>query len=91
MNNDNNGWGNSTVATKYIWQYVDTILDLGGDPDLQNATADRQLDYMCRELSALSLSLARSYRADTGQRIGAPDVDLLRTRQQIIEEAEKGD
>jgi len=75
MNNDNNGWGNSTVATKYIWQYVDTILDLGGDPDLQNATAERQLDYMRRELCALSSSLARSYRADTGQLIGAPDDD----------------
>ena len=91
MNNDNNGWGNSTVATKYIWQYIDTILDLGGDPDLQNAEPEKQLEYVWTELSALSLSLARSYRADTGQRIGAPDVDLLGIRQQIIEEAEKDD
>ena len=74
MNHDNNGWGNSTVATKYIWQYVDTILDLGGDLDLQNATAERQLDYMCRELSELSLSLARAYYADTGKKIAAPEI-----------------
>ena len=71
MSNNEIGWGSSTVATKYIYLYLQTILDLGGDEELQNATAQEQLDYMCRELSELYTSLGSAYYADTGQKIGA--------------------
>lgn len=73
MNDDYNGWGNSTVATKYIYEYIHTVLDLDGDEDLQSGTAKEKLDYMCRELSDLQSSLAQAYYGDTGQKIGAPE------------------
>lgn len=52
-----NGWGNSTVSTKYIYQRVAAILDMSEDD-------------MAYHLSRLSDELARSYKTDTGKLIG---------------------
>lgn len=52
-----NGWGNSTVSTKYIYQRVAAILDM---PEGDAAY----------HLSRLSDELARSYKVDTGKLIG---------------------
>jgi len=52
-----NGWGNSTVSTKYIYQRVAAILDM---PEGDAAY----------HLSRLSDELARSYKVDTGTLIG---------------------
>ena len=51
-----NGWGNSTVSTKYIYQRVAAILDM----------PEEDITY---HLSRLSDELARSYKTDTGKLI----------------------
>jgi hypothetical protein len=53
-----NTWGNSSVATKYIYQRIHAILDLekGGD-----------VSY---HLSRLTEELARNYKVDTNKLIG---------------------
>tara|TARA_R100001480_G_scaffold149446_1_gene149363 strand:- start:234 stop:425 length:192 start_codon:yes stop_codon:yes gene_type:complete len=53
-----NGWGCSTVATKYIYQRLQDILNLKSDEDV---------DY---HLSRLSDELARVYFGDTNKKIG---------------------
>ena len=53
-----NGWGCSTVATKYIYQRLQDILNLESDEDV---------DY---HLSRLSDELARVYFGDTNKKIG---------------------
>jgi hypothetical protein len=55
-----NGWGNSTVSTKYIYQRVAAILDM---PEGDAAY----------HLSRLSDELARSYKTDTGSLIGGKE------------------
>ena len=50
-----NGWGNSSVATQYIYERVHDILD-GKD--------------MAFELSRLLDELAHNYKTDTGRLIG---------------------
>jgi hypothetical protein len=55
----NNGWGDSVVATKYIYQRIHTILDLDSADDAYY------------HLSRLMEELARNYKADTGNLIGA--------------------
>lgn len=52
-----NGWGDSTIATKYIYQRIHGILDIEGQ--------DR--DY---HLSRLLDELAHNYKIDTGKLIG---------------------
>ena len=59
MNDDNNDWGNSAVATKYIYERVQAILDFHSQED------------MAYHLSRLSDELARNYQVDTGKKIGA--------------------
>jgi hypothetical protein len=51
----NNGFGNSSVATQYIYERVHSILD-GKD--------------MAFELSRLLDELAHNYKVDTGRLIG---------------------
>jgi len=53
-----NGWGDSIVATKYIYQRIHGILDM----DQEDASY---------HLSRLMEELARNYKADTGNLIGA--------------------
>ena len=53
-----NGWGCSTVATKYIYQRLQDILNLESDEDV---------DY---HLSRLSDELALVYFGDTNKKIG---------------------
>ena len=52
-----NGWGNSSVATKYIYQRIWDILD------------GREID-VSDELSMLLDELAHNYKTDTGRLIG---------------------
>jgi len=52
-----NGWGNSSVATQYIYERVHGILD------------GKQKD-MAFELSRLLDELAHNYKVDTGRLIG---------------------
>jgi hypothetical protein len=52
-----NGWGNSSVATQYIYERVHGILD------------GKQKD-MAFELSRLLDELAHNYKVDTGKLIG---------------------
>ena len=52
-----NGWGNSSVATSYIYERVHAILD-GSKKD------------MAFELSRLLDELAHNYKTDTGRLIG---------------------
>lgn len=52
-----NGWGVSSVSTKYIYQRVAAILNM----------PDQDMAY---HLSRLSDELARNYKADTGKLIG---------------------
>jgi hypothetical protein len=52
-----NGWGNSSVATQYIYERVHGILD-GSKKD------------MAFELSRLLDELAHNYKVDTGKLIG---------------------
>ena len=58
MKQKTNGWGNSTVATKYIYQRIQDILDLKSDED------------MAYHLSRLSDELAHNYFVDTNKKIG---------------------
>tara|TARA_R110002096_G_C14073848_1_gene675778 strand:+ start:49 stop:225 length:177 start_codon:yes stop_codon:yes gene_type:complete len=53
-----NGWGSSTVATKYIYQRIQDILDLKSDEDI------------AYHLSRLSDELAKAYHGDTNKKIG---------------------
>ena len=52
-----NGWGCSTVATKYIYQRLQDILNLASDEDV------------AYHLSRLSDELARAYFGDTNKKI----------------------
>jgi hypothetical protein len=52
------GWGNSRVATKYIYERIHDILDMDTDYDTNFA------------LSRLMDELAHNYKVDTGKRIG---------------------
>ena len=58
MEDEFNGWGSSTVATKYIYQRVQDILDLKSSEDITY------------HLSRLSDELARNYFVDTDKKIG---------------------
>ena len=58
MSNPTNGWGDSTVATSYIWSRLHDILD-----------ADDH-DQMCQELSDLYGELAQNLTVDTGLKVG---------------------
>ena len=53
-----NGWGCSTVATKYIYQRLQDILNFESNED------------MAYHLSRLSDELARAYFGDTNKKIG---------------------
>jgi len=53
-----NGWGSSTVATKYIYQRIQDILDEESDEDV--------VFY----LSRFSDELAQVYFSDTNKKIG---------------------
>ena len=57
MKQATNGWGDSAVATRYIYERVHTILD------------GRVMD-MPQELSFLLDELALNYKVDTGKLIG---------------------
>ena len=58
MEDEFNGWGSSTVATKYIYQRLQDILDLKSSEDITY------------HLSRLSDELARNYFVDTDKKIG---------------------
>jgi hypothetical protein len=58
MEDEFNGWGSSTVATKYIYQRLQDILDLKSNEDITY------------HLSRLSDELARNYFVDTNKKIG---------------------
>ena len=53
-----NTWGNSSVATKYIYQRIHAIMDLEKGEDISY------------HLSRLMDELARNYKVDTGRLIG---------------------
>lgn len=55
--NNMNGWGNSSVATMYIYERIHAILD--------NSKKD-----MAFELSRLLDEMAHNYKTDTGRLIG---------------------
>jgi hypothetical protein len=57
MKIETNGWGDSMVATKYIYERVHGILD------------GRVMD-MPHELSMFMVELALNYKVDTGNLIG---------------------
>ena len=59
MSNPTNGWGDSTIATSYIWSRIHDILD-----------AD-DYDQMCQELSDLHGELAHNFKVDTGLKVGS--------------------
>jgi hypothetical protein len=52
------GWGDSMVATKYMYQRIHGILDMDSEDD------------MCYHLSRLLGELAHNYTVDTGKKIG---------------------
>jgi hypothetical protein len=54
-----NGWGDSMVATKYVYQRIHSILDLDNADDAYY------------HLSRLMEELAINYKVDTGNLIGA--------------------
>ena len=53
-----NGWGNSSVATKYIYERIHDILDVKDVIDVSF------------ELSRLMDELAHNYKTDTGRLVG---------------------
>jgi hypothetical protein len=57
MNYKLEGWGDSMVSTKYIYQRINAMLDMSED----------DISY---HLSRLSDELSLNYKADTGKRIG---------------------
>jgi hypothetical protein len=58
MKLETNGWGDSIVATKYVYQRIHGILDLKNGEDITY------------HLSRFMEELARNYKVDTGKRIG---------------------
>ena len=54
------GWQDSEVATKYVYSRLHEILNTDGD------------DNMIQELSLFYSEIARTYLADTGEKIGSP-------------------
>jgi hypothetical protein len=60
MKIETNGWGDSMVATKYIYERVHGILD-------------GRVTDMPHELSRFMDELAHNYRVDTGNLIGEND------------------
>tara|TARA_R110002020_G_scaffold102952_2_gene241267 strand:+ start:2196 stop:2402 length:207 start_codon:yes stop_codon:yes gene_type:complete len=56
-----NGWGSSTVATKYIYLRIQAILDHESSEDM-----DHLLSRLCDEL-------ARAFFSDTKKKIGKTD------------------
>ena len=59
MKYETQGWGDSMVATKYIYQRIHSILDLDNANDAYY------------HLSRLMEELALNYKSDTGNLIGA--------------------
>ena len=57
MNIETNGWGNSMIATKYVYQRVYGILD----------SKEEDMAYL---LSRFLEELAHNYKADTNKLIG---------------------
>jgi len=60
---DAQGWGDSTVATKYVYTRIGDALN------------SKDLDEMSQELSNLYSELAHNYKVDTGKLIGADDAE----------------
>jgi len=58
MTDTTNGWGNSTVATAYIYERIHDILD------------NEDTEVLIQELSNLSSELATAFHGDTGVKIG---------------------
>ena len=58
MKQETNGYGASTIATKYVYQRIHEILDMA------------QIDQVYFELSRFMDELARNYKVDTGKLIG---------------------
>ena len=58
---DTQGWGDSNVATKYVYGRIEDALN------------SKDLDEMSQELSNLYSELAHNYKVDTGKLIGADD------------------
>ena len=58
MKQETNGWGDSVVATKYIYQRIYGILDSKDGEDITY------------HLSRFIEELARNYKVDTGKLIG---------------------
>tara|TARA_B100000029_G_scaffold501815_2_gene575994 strand:+ start:2083 stop:2577 length:495 start_codon:yes stop_codon:yes gene_type:complete len=83
------GWGDSTIATKYIYEYIDDTLDFGGSETLQNASPIEQLDYLCKELSLLKESLHHAFVSDTGMTVVEHDKTIedqpLKSHWHVIE------
>jgi hypothetical protein len=59
MKQETNGWGDSAVATKYIYEIIHDFLD-----------ADLTKQEMEWELSRLMDELAHNYKVDTNKLIG---------------------
>jgi len=59
MNYPTQGYGNSTVATKYVYQVVHGLLD-----------SELDLEDIHYELSRFMDQLAHAYHVDTGKKIG---------------------
>jgi len=60
---DTQGWGDSNVATKYVYGRIEDALN------------SKDLDEMSQELSNLYSELAHNYKVDTGKLIGADDAE----------------
>jgi hypothetical protein len=58
MKIETNGWGDSMVATKYVYQRIHSILDLDNAEDAYY------------HLSRFMKELAMNYKVDTGNLIG---------------------
>ena len=58
MKTKTQGWGDSTVATKYIYERIHDILDMNAYEDVAYS------------LSELMDELAHNYKVDTGNLIG---------------------
>jgi len=54
------GWQDSEVATKYVYSRLHEILNTEGEDD------------MIQKLSLFYSEIARTYLADTGEKIGSP-------------------
>ena len=66
--NKTSGWGDSTVATKYIYNRIGDALDTETE------------EQMAQQLSNLYSELAHNYKVDTGELIGQAQIGPLKTR-----------